>query len=39
MVRFRWLTVMLYLAAAAAKTPKLGGENSGVLGPLHLKLH
>lgn len=39
MMCFRWFTVMLCLAAAAAETPKLGGEYSGVLGALHLKLH
>jgi serine-type D-Ala-D-Ala carboxypeptidase/endopeptidase len=39
MMCFRWLTMFLCLVAAAAQMPKLGGEYSGVLGPLHLKLH
>jgi D-alanyl-D-alanine-carboxypeptidase/D-alanyl-D-alanine-endopeptidase len=39
MMRFRWLSVLVSLGAAVAQTPKLGGDYSGVLGPLHLKLH
>jgi CubicO group peptidase (beta-lactamase class C family) len=33
------LSVLVCLGAAAAQTPKLGGDYSGMLGPLHLKLH
>jgi serine-type D-Ala-D-Ala carboxypeptidase/endopeptidase len=39
MTFFRWLSVLVCLAAAVAQTPKLGGDYSGMLGPLHLKLH
>src|SRR5258706_3110224 len=39
MMRFRWLSVLVSLGAAVAQTPKLGGDYSGMLGPLHLKLH
>jgi CubicO group peptidase (beta-lactamase class C family) len=33
------MTILVSIGAAAAQTPKLGGDYSGVLGPLHLKLH
>ncbi len=36
---FRWLSVLVFLGAAVAQTPKLGGDYLGMLGPLHLKLH
>ena len=36
---FRWLSVLVFLVAAAAQTPNLGGDYSGMLGALHLKLH
>jgi len=39
MIRLRWLSVFLCLGAAAAQTPKPGGDYSGMLGPLHGKLH
>jgi CubicO group peptidase (beta-lactamase class C family) len=39
MTSFRWLSVLACLSAAVAQTPKLGGDYSGMLGPLHLKLH
>ena len=36
---FRYLSVFLYTVAAMAQTPKLVGDYSGTLGPLHLRLH
>ena len=36
---FRCLSVLLYTVAGMAQTPKLVGDYSGMLGPLHLKLH
>ena len=39
MMCFRWLSVLVCLGAAVAQTPKLGGDYSGMLGPLHIKLH
>ena len=39
MAILRWLTILVSIGAAVAQTPKLGGDYSGVLGPLHLKLH
>jgi D-alanyl-D-alanine-carboxypeptidase/D-alanyl-D-alanine-endopeptidase len=39
MTSFRWLSVLAFLGAAAAQTPNLGGDYSGMLGALHLKLH
>lgn len=36
---FRWLSLFLYLGAALAQTPSPSGDYSGMLGPLHLKLH
>ena len=36
---FRWLSVLVFLVAAAAQTTNLGGDYSGMLGALHLKLH
>jgi CubicO group peptidase (beta-lactamase class C family) len=39
MMCFRWLSLLLSLGAAVAQTPKLGGDYSGMLGALHLKLH
>ena len=39
MMYFRWLSLLVCLGAAVAQPPKLGGDYSGMLGPLHLKLH
>lgn len=39
MTCLRWLTVLVSLGGAVAQTPNLGGDYSGILGPLHLKLH
>ena len=39
MTFFRWLSLLVCISAAADQTPKLGGDYSGMLGPLHLKLH
>jgi CubicO group peptidase (beta-lactamase class C family) len=40
MTCFRWLLFLaVCLWPALAQTPKPGGDYSGVLGPLHLKLH
>jgi serine-type D-Ala-D-Ala carboxypeptidase/endopeptidase len=39
MTGLRWLSVLVSLGAAMAQTPNLGGDYSGVLGTLHLKLH
>src|SRR6266404_8506495 len=39
MMRFCWLPVLVSLGAALAQAPKLGGDYSGMLGPLHLRLH
>ncbi len=39
MTYFRWLSILICLASAMAQTPRLDGDYSGVLGPLHLKLH
>ena len=36
---FRWISLLMYIGAAMAQTPKIGGDYSGMLGPLHLKLH
>jgi hypothetical protein len=36
---FRWLSLLICLSSAVAQTPRLDGDYSGVLGPLHLKLH
>ena len=36
---FRWMFLLVYAGAALAQTPKIGGDYSGMLGPLHLKLH
>ena len=38
-MRFRWLSFLICLGAAMAQTSKPTGDYSGVLGPLHLKLH
>jgi len=35
----RWLLALACLGAALAETPKIAGDYSGMLGPLHLKLH
>jgi D-alanyl-D-alanine-carboxypeptidase/D-alanyl-D-alanine-endopeptidase len=35
----RWFPLLLYVGTAMAQPPKLGGDYSGILGPLHLKLH
>lgn len=39
MTGFHWLTILVSIGAAVAQTPKIGGDYSGMLGPLHLKLH
>jgi CubicO group peptidase (beta-lactamase class C family) len=39
MMSSRWLAVLAFTAAALAQTPKISGDYSGILGPLHLKLH
>ena len=39
MVFLRWLPVLMCLGSAMAQSPKLSGDYSGMLGPLHLKLH
>jgi serine-type D-Ala-D-Ala carboxypeptidase/endopeptidase len=39
MTWLRWLCVLACLSAGAAQPAKTGGEYSGVLGPLHVKLH
>jgi D-alanyl-D-alanine-carboxypeptidase/D-alanyl-D-alanine-endopeptidase len=39
MIRLRGLFVFVCLGAAAAQTPKAVGDYSGMLGPLHGKLH
>jgi D-alanyl-D-alanine-carboxypeptidase/D-alanyl-D-alanine-endopeptidase len=36
---FRWLSLLVCTGAALAQTPGIGGDYSGMLGPLHLKLH
>ena len=35
----RWLLVLVCAGAALAQAPKISGDYSGMLGPLHLKLH
>jgi len=35
----RWFSLLVYIGTAMAQTPKIGGDYSGMLGPLHLKLH
>jgi serine-type D-Ala-D-Ala carboxypeptidase/endopeptidase len=35
----RWLLVLACMGAALAETPKIAGDYSGMLGPLHLRLH
>jgi len=35
----RWLLVLACVGAALAQTPKIGGDYSGMLSTLHLKLH
>ena len=39
MLTFRALSLLICLGAAVAQTPKIAGDYSGMLGPLHLKLH
>lgn len=39
MACLRWLSVFISLGGAVAQTPNVAGDYSGVLGPLHLKLH
>jgi CubicO group peptidase (beta-lactamase class C family) len=39
MTSIRWLSLFVCVLAAGAQTPKVGGDYSGTLGPLHLKLH
>jgi serine-type D-Ala-D-Ala carboxypeptidase/endopeptidase len=39
MTTHRWLFASLSLATALAQPPKIGGDYSGMLGPLHIKLH
>ena len=39
MLHLRWLSVLMCLASAVAQSPRVSGDYSGVLGPLHLKLH
>ena len=39
MTRFRWLLLLPCLGAALAQTSTPTGDYSGMLGPLHLKLH
>src|SRR5689334_14474795 len=36
---YRCFSLLVCLGAAVAQTPKLGGDYSGMLGALHLKLH
>lgn len=38
-MRFKYLGLVLCLGMTSAQSPKLDGDYSGVLGPLHLKLH
>jgi CubicO group peptidase (beta-lactamase class C family) len=38
-MRLRWLAWLVCLGSAAAQDPNIGGDYSGMLGPLHLKLH
>jgi len=39
MTGIRWLSLFVCVLAAGAQGPKVGGDYSGMLGPLHLKLH
>jgi D-alanyl-D-alanine-carboxypeptidase/D-alanyl-D-alanine-endopeptidase len=39
MIRLGWLSVFVFVGAAVAQTPKIVGDYSGMLGPLHGKLH
>ena len=39
MTSIRWLSLFVCLLAAGAQAPQVGGDYSGTLGPLHLKLH
>ena len=39
MTTHRWLFAILSLATTLAQPPKIGGDYSGMLGPLHIKLH
>jgi CubicO group peptidase (beta-lactamase class C family) len=36
---FRWLSLLVYIGSAMAQTPTIGGDYSGMLSTLHLKLH
>jgi len=39
MTFFRVMFLLMYIGTAMAQTHKIGGDYSGMLGPLHLKLH
>src|SRR5580658_1472328 len=39
MTRLRWLFLFVCVGVAVAQTPKIIGDYSGMLGPLHGKLH
>jgi len=39
MASIRRLSLIVCVLAAVAQTPKVGGDYSGTLGPVHLKLH
>lgn len=39
MTYLRWTAAFLFLVSAGAQTARFDGDYSGVLGPLHLKLH
>ncbi len=39
MASIRWLALFVCVLAAGAQAPQVGGDYSGTLGPLHLKLH
>ena len=38
-MHLRRLSLLICVGAVVAQTPKVGGDYSGMLGPLHLKLH
>ena len=39
MICSRWLLMIACMGAALAETPKIGGDYSGMLSTLHLRLH
>ncbi len=39
MKSYRWLLMLAFAGLGLAETPKIGGDYSGTLGTLHLKLH